>query len=147
MDEGQTFFHVTYDDFDQQDLDLEELLDSVVYHPELDTINDAVVPTLPEVDTVVLFAADQEPRLGRVMEIQPQSQKPVVIQLLKPHRGSRNLTSAKYIAALSDGLPDSRALTPMQIRLTGLSLNEAGYLTTECKPLMTKALREWTTRT
>ena len=35
-DEGKTYFHVVYADFDEAEFSLGELWDHVIYHPELD---------------------------------------------------------------------------------------------------------------
>ena len=36
-DEGKTFYKVEHDDFDQEELDVEEIWDDVTCHPKLDT--------------------------------------------------------------------------------------------------------------
>ena len=51
----QTLFHVCYEDFDEEDLDLGQLLIQVIYHPALNSLKENVV-SLSEIDSFVLFS-------------------------------------------------------------------------------------------
>ena len=67
LDQGQSYFHITYDDFDEQELDLGEILDSVIYHPELDVSKNGLqtpVLVLPEVNFWVVFVSNYDSALG-----------------------------------------------------------------------------------
>ena len=79
VDGAQTDFHVCYKNFDEEELDLGQLMDRVIYHPVLDTMKDVTAP--PEVTTFVLFSLQQQPRVGKVVEVHYQDQRQVVIHL------------------------------------------------------------------
>ena len=68
MDEGENLWHVTYRDFDEEDLNLEQLAKTLIYHPGLASAGEV---TLPEVDTMVWFAQNQRPQLGKVEAVDP----------------------------------------------------------------------------
>ena len=147
MDEGQQFFHVTFDDFDEQELDLGEVWDSVIFHPELEVNAEGLAPPVfPEIGSVVLFAANYQPCLGEVVEVQPHSQKPVVVNKYRPTRSSRDFLSAKFTPALADGDPEQRALTIPQIKVSGMRFDDAGYLDTPSRKRLSMTLKMWKLR-
>ena len=147
VDEGQTYFHVTFEDFDEQELDLGEVWDSVIYHPEMETNQDALTTTdLPDINTVVLFPSNYKPCLGRVVEVQPHAIRPVVVQLYRPARMSKDFVSAKFVAAAPDGEVEQRALTIPQVWISNLSLSEAGYLEPESRKKVGSMLTSWRRR-
>ena len=41
-DEGKTYFHVVYTDFDEEEFTMDEMWDHVIYHPELDAAKDGL---------------------------------------------------------------------------------------------------------
>lgn len=107
VDEGQTYFHVTFEDFDEQELDLGEVWDSVIYHPELEEGDGGLEATAyPEVVSMVLFAANQRPCLGRVVEVQPYAQRQVVVQVWAQARKSKDFISSKFRPLSTDGEVD-----------------------------------------
>ena len=90
VDDGQTYFHVTFEDFDEQELDLGEVWDSVIYHPELEVNQEELSSAmLPKVGSMVLFAAKYQPCLGKVVEVQTHSIRPVVVQIYRSVRVSK----------------------------------------------------------
>ena len=147
-DDGKRFFHVSYDDFDEEELDFGELIDSVYYHPELDAANAVLsADTLPKEGTFVLFAADYEPRVGKVIELRPDDRKQIVIQMWRPkrpRRGRAELSTAQYATRDSDSDPDRRSITLAQVRVTGLVLTEENVWDSSSRVLVRKALRYWT---
>ena len=147
VDEGQTYFHVTFEDFDEQELDLGEVLDSVVFHPEMEVSEDALTAVnLPDLDSVILFPSNYKPCLGRVVEIQPHAVRPVVVQLLRPSRMSKDFVSAKFVPAAPDGEVERRALTIPQVRIRDLVVSEAGYLDSRSRKKVGKLLASWRRR-
>ena len=147
VDEGQTYFHVTFEDFDEQELDMGEVWDSVIYHPELEGGDGDLGPAeYPEVGSTVLFAANQQPCLGKVVEVQPYAQRQVVVQLWTPARRSKDFISSKFRSAASDGEISQRALTVSQLRLSKISLSESGNLSPASRKDVAKMLKEWRRR-
>ena len=149
-DQGQTFFHVTYPDFDEEELDLGEVWKSACYHPELDAARDGLsIPTLPPEGSVVLYSANYEPRLGKVVELREDLDKPVVVQLWKPkraRRGPTNLIKAKFTTHDTPEDPERSALSLSQIRLSDLHFDGDQRLDQESQRAMEKALRGWRRR-
>ena len=89
-DEGLTYFHVSYADFDEEELDLGEVLDAIIYHPELDAAKRGLdSPPLPTEGSFVLYAANYQPRVGKVLEVHPTLTKSVVVQVWKPKQPRR----------------------------------------------------------
>ena len=124
MDEDQMYFHVTFEDFDKQELDLGEVWD---YHPELgkDEV-ELTTPEFPKVDSMILFAAQQRPRIGKVVEIQPNAfLRSVVIHMWKQSRLSKDFVSAKCKPAESEGEPEQRAITIAQAKMTDIVMTDA----------------------
>ena len=129
VDEGQQFFHVTFDDFDEKEMDLGEIWDSVIYHPELEVREDDLSPTkFPEVGSVVLFVVEYQPCLGKVVELHPYVLCPIVVEILRSIRSSKDFVSVKFTPSLTDGIPQQLALTRPQVKHDGLGLSETGYL-------------------
>ena len=146
-DEGRRLFHVHYDDFDEEELDYGELVDAVYYHPELDVAcTGLVLDTLPSEGTFVLFAADYEPRVGKVVEHRPDDRRQLVIQMWRPkrpRRGKANLSTAKYATRDSDSDPDRRSISLAQVRVTGLVLTDENVWDEPSRRLVKKAVKQW----
>ena len=92
-DEGGGVWHVVYRDFDSEDLNFNELVDAIFYHPLLDTTHDI---TLPEVNHFVWYSENQRPRLGQVTGLDPTLPKSVTVRVFKPRGGSTSLATAAY---------------------------------------------------
>ena len=115
-DDGNDFFHVGYGDFDEEEIDLGELLEAVCYHPALDAQHNLHDDILPEVGSMVLFEWDYRPRLGQVKEV-TADRRPIVLQLWKPHRQAQDLVSARYAPSVVNDEPELLSITPMQVKL------------------------------
>ena len=141
-DGTQTLFHVCYEDFDEEELDLGQLQQRVIYHPALDTMEHAMT-AMPEVGSFVLFALQQQPRLGQVVEIHEQDQRQLVIHLWKPQRSARDFVSAKFKPAFADEEPSLLAVTVSRVRARNLEMSESGYLQASSKKIALKVLKQW----
>ena len=123
---------------------------SQLYHPELDVAKQGVgVPDLPPVGNMVLFAADYEPRVGKVMELRPTLVNQVVVQLWKPRqprRGRADISTAKFATLDSPEDPCQRAISLNKIRIRNLHLNDAGTWDPPSQSAVKKALRLWQRR-
>lgn len=80
-DEGESVWRITYSDFDSEEVDRQGLAAILAYHPLLETDEDLPVP---EVGTYVWFSVEQSPRLGKVVEIDPSSVRPITVHLYSP---------------------------------------------------------------
>ena len=55
-DEGECLWHVVYGDFDSEELNFNEMVDAVFYHPTLDTTHDL---SLPDIGAFVWYSENQ----------------------------------------------------------------------------------------
>ena len=67
-DEGEALWHAVFDDFDSEELNFNELIDAVYYHPMLDTTHDL---SLPSIGSFAWFSERQRPRLVQVTGLDP----------------------------------------------------------------------------
>ena len=147
MDEEQRYFHVTFGDFDEQELDLGEVWESVYYHPELDKDEEELsAPEFPKVGSMILFAAQQRPRIGKVVEIQPNALRSVVVHMWKHYRASKDFVSAKFKPAESEGEPDQRAITVTQVKMPGIVMTDSNYMAARSRKQASKILKQWLKR-
>ena len=84
---------MVYKDFDSEDLNFNELVDAVYYHPLLDTTHDLVIP---EIGAFVWFSERQRPRLGQVTGLDPTLPRPVTVRIFEPRGGATSLVMAKF---------------------------------------------------
>ena len=148
LDEGQPIFHVTFSDFDEMEMNAGEVWDSAIYHPRLEIDDeDNLATPLPDLDSFVLFSLNQQPRIGQVVEIRNHDQRPIVVQLWKPHRRVKDFISARF-APHSDGdEPSLQAMTAARIRVSDLRINDRGYFFPGSKKALRKCLRSWAAST
>ena len=92
-DEGETLWHVEYEDFDAEDLSADELHDAIYFHPTLDASSDMVLPTL---GSFVWYSADRLPRLGQVTGLDPTVARPVTVRVFEPRSGAGALHLARF---------------------------------------------------
>ena len=92
-DEGESLWHVVYPDYDSEDLNFDELVDAVYYHPLLDTTYDL---QLPQVGHFVWFVERQRPRLGQVTGLDPTLPRPITVRLFEPRGGATSLAAASF---------------------------------------------------
>ena len=149
-DEGQVFFHVSYDDFDEEELDLGEVIDAVIYHPELDVARHGLSsPVLPTEGSFLLYAADYQPRVGRVLEVHPTINKSVVVQVWRPKQprnGVADIANARYKTLDSEENPDRQSISPAQIRIDNLRFNDDDRFDSTSHALVQGVLRGWKSR-
>ena len=126
-DEGTKLWHVTYQDFDGEDLTKKEMAEVLAYHPLLNTTGDL---SAPEVGTFAWFSQDNLPRLGQVTSIDPSVSRPVVVQIYEPRKDSVPIYSAKFRAAVVPGTaePKLARITLHQILLKFENLSAKGFL-------------------
>ena len=119
----------------------------MIYHPELDAAKDGLnVPALPAEGSMVLFAADYEPRLVKVLELHPSSLKQVVVQMWRPRqprRGRADFSTARFNTRDSTEEPDRRAVSLAQIRATNLHLTDEFVLDSAFRDVVRRLLRKW----
>ena len=146
-DDGNDLFHVRYQDFDEEELDLWEIIDAVCYHPVLDSHHDIRDEVLPDVGEMILSAWNYQPRIGQVKEIS-SGRKPIVMQLWKPHRQAADLVSAHYIPSLTDDDPDLISLNPAQVKARHLRFDDKGYIyiLSSSRTVLKKLLQRWHAR-
>ena len=139
-DEGEPLWRVVFQDFDSEDLSLEQLVDSLVYHPLLDLTVD-VVP--PAVGSYVWFSDNQQPRLGLVTAVDPTLPRPVTVRYLEPARGARRLSLASFrlVPMVEDGVGCFTQLTLPQIRLSFDQLLPSGKLPLAIRSKLDKAMQ------
>ena len=92
-DEKDSVWKVTYSDFDSEEVDRQKLASLLAFHPLLDTLADISVP---EVDSFVWFSEDQQPRLGKVLEVDPSVSRPITVHLYSPQAGAKDITRARF---------------------------------------------------
>ena len=109
-DENTKLWHVTYDDFDGEDLTREELAACLVFHPLLNTEGDMAIP---KVGSLVWFSQQGQPRLGEVLNLDPAVSRPLVVHLYEPRKGSTPLHRAQFRPIL-----DKDTAEPMVTRIT-----------------------------
>ena len=149
-DDDATFFHVSYEDFDEEELDLGEVLDHVSYHPELDVSQRGLEANpFPPEGSWILYASDYQPRIGKVLEIHPDLTRSVVVQVWKPkqpRRGTPDLASARYKTYDSADNPDRQSISPAQIRIDNLQFGDDDRLDDKSRSLVQGILKKWKLR-
>ena len=138
-DEGESIWRITYSDFDSEEVDRQGLAAILAYHPLLEADGDLPIP---EVDTFVWFSVDQSPRLGKVVEVDPSSVRPITVHLYTPRKGAADITRAKFVAVSEgeDNQPVVKRLTLPQVILRVPRLTPKGYLTAKDRSLLAKRL-------
>ena len=126
VDEGTKLWHVTYEDFDGEDLNRRELAAALLFHPLLNTEGDLQVPAL---DSLVWFSQDSQPRLGKVMEIDPTVSRPLTLHIYEPMKHSGGLHLARFRPCLEK---DSQGPLVARITLHQVMLQLAGLTKTGC---------------
>ena len=126
-DEGDSVWRVTYSDFDSEEVDRQTLAKMLAYHPLLDTTFDLEVPA---VGTFVWFSEDQNPRLGKVVEVDPSTSRPLTVQVFLPQAGAGDITRARFFPATDTetGKATLQQLTLPQVILRFPSLTVRGFL-------------------
>ena len=127
QDEGETLWHIVYTDFDEEQVDKQQLCDILAYHPLVDTHGDIDVPT---VGSFVWFNQKQQPALGQVVSVDPSVPRPIVVHLFRPQSNANGIARARFQAAIEPqtGEPLLCHLTLHQIQLRFPSLTSRGYL-------------------
>ena len=92
-DEGESLWHVVYNDFDSEDLNFNEVVDAVYYRPLLDTTHDL---DLPAIGSFVWFSEEQRPKLGQVTGLDPTLPRPVTVRVFVPKVGAAALPLATF---------------------------------------------------
>ena len=139
QDEDSLCWHVTYSDFDEEDLEAEQLAAVILYHPLVDHAGDVQVP---EVNTLVWFAKDNMPVLGKVVAVDATLPRPLSVQLMRPSGGTKHITAARFSPAQDeDGHPIMVQLTVQQVVLKVQSLTKGGYLQAQDRRRFAKFLK------
>ena len=122
-DEGETLWH----DFDGEQMTLAELSQVITYHPLLDSSSDLPVPSP---GSFIWYSVQQQPRLGRVVSVDPTVPRPVVVEVFVPQANAVSLPRAKFRLSQDEdtGKPKVDHITLHQIRLRFDQLTPRGFL-------------------
>ena len=142
-DEGESLWHAVYPDFDSEDLNFNEVIDAVYYHPLLDTTYDL---QLPEIGHFVWYAEQQRPRLGQVTGLDPTLPRPVTVRVFEPRRGASSLATAVYRPKppdddSGDQVGCRQQLHLMQVRMSFPALLADGRLPSQARRQLQAFLR------
>ena len=126
-DEGETLWHVTYQDFDEEQMTRQELSQVLRSHPMLNPTSDLQPP---ELGHYVWYAVNQQPRLGKVTAVDPTVPRPVVVEVYEPQANASSLPGAKFRRATDPdtGEPCLENITLHQIQLSFPRLTPRGLL-------------------
>lgn len=140
-DEGETLWHVTYQDFDEEQMTLEELSRAIRYHPHLDPASDLQVP---EIGHFVWYAVNQSPRLGKVVMVDPTVPRPVVVEVYEPRAKASSLPNARFRPAMDQesGEPKVDKITLHQIKMSFSRLTPRGLLGTTDRNRLRRCLEQ-----
>ena len=88
------------------------------------------------------YAVSQQPRLGKVLSVDPTVPRPVVVEVFEPQANAVGIARARFVRALD---PDASSpyvdqITLHQIRLQMQHLTPKGYLTTKDRKRLEKCL-------
>ena len=127
QDEGNFLWHISYSDFDGEEMDRQQLAAHLQSHPLLDPESD--LPT-PDIDSLVWFSEQGRPALGRVVHIDPTVARPVGVHKYKTVGRNTALPRARFVEMVSEkgGDPVIAHITLHQIRLIVKSLTRGGKL-------------------
>ena len=142
-DEGECLWHVVYEDFDSEDLNFNELVDAVFYHPLLDTTHDL---RLPSVGSFVWYSEKQRPRLGQVTGLDPTLPRPVTVRVFVPKAGAPSLSQAVFrpippAEDTEDEVGCFQHLHLSQVRASFPALTPTGRLTAPARRFLQACLR------
>ena len=126
-DEGETLWHVSYKDFDEEQMTMEEMSQVIAYHPLMDATSDLQVPAS---GSFVWFAVNQQPRLGRVVSVDPTLSRPIVVEVFEPQANAVSLPRARFVLSQDPDTQEPRIsnITLYQVILRFESLTQRGYL-------------------
>ena len=90
----------------------------------------------------MLFAANYQPCLGKVIEVKTHSPKPIVVQVYRQVRASKDYVSAKFkdADAVSDKDPEQHVLKLPQIKGMDLMMTDTTCLNTTSRLRVKKIL-------
>ena len=127
QDEDEPLWHVTYSDFDGEDMTKSELAKCLVYHPALQ--QDYKAEEL-KVGTFVWFSEEQQPRLGEVVSVDASSPRPITVKLYEPQANAVSLPRARFVKAREADSDATKVtqITMHQVVLRLQHLTVRGYL-------------------
>ena len=133
---------MVHEDFDGEDLSREELIDTLVCHPALDS---SAGVELPEIGSFVWHSVNQAPRLDKVSEMDPTLSRPVTVMIYDPQPSSADLTVTRFEPRRTEessrevsGIHDQLFLS--QVRFGFQSLTAGGFLRKQGKTRLKKCL-------
>ena len=141
VDEGETLWHIVYPDFDTEDLNKEELTDSLVYHPSLGKAREV---QLPEPGQLVCFIRDQAPCVGSVQSVDHTLPRPITVRVYTALRSGRAFVKQQFAPAVSveDEKPLMQQLAAHQVMLHLQPLSARGFLSVRDRRRLTKHLTQ-----
>ena len=142
-DEGETLWHVEFQDFDSEDLSANELYDAVYFHPLLDASSDL---ELPEVGSFVWYSSNRLPRLGQVSGLDPTLAKPITVRIFEPKSGAGALHLASFkprppVEGSNDEVGCYDHLFMTQVRLGFTALLDSGKMSVPAQKRLRACLK------
>ena len=140
QDEENTLWHISYSDFDAEEMDLQQLASHIQSHPLLNPESDLETP---EVDTFVWFSEMGRPAFGRVVHIDPTVARPVGVHKYQTSGKATPLPKARFVEMSSAEGEDPvlAHITLHQIRLMIKSLTKGGRMRGPDQQRLSKLLR------
>ena len=140
-DEGKMFYKVHYQDCDQDEIDVGQLWDAVIYHPRLDDLPD-LEAALPKLGECLVCSLQQQPRIGQVVKLRPGEKNPIALRLWRPSRKADSWIVAKYKPDKDvDNEECYTWISPVMIRYRNIQFDTEGYLTAESRTKMRRAMK------
>ena len=127
QDEKTVLWHVSYTDFDGEEMDLQQLASHIHSHPLLDSSADLETP---ELNSMVWYSEQGRPAIGRVIHIDPTVARPLMVQRYREVGQSTFLHKARFeeVPADESGEPNVARITLHQVRMAMKSLTKTGRL-------------------
>ena len=140
QDENQVLWHVTYSDFDGEDLTKQELAKCLTYHPALQGNQQM---SGPAIGSFVWYSEDQQPRLGQVVAVDRTSPRPITVQIFQPQANAVSLPRARFRLARETESGEAKAtnITRHQIMLQFRNLTARVYLSASDKRKLQNSLQ------
>ena len=143
-DEGETLWHVSYTDFDEEKLTLtlEEMIQVIAYHPLMDATGDLQIPT-----PGVLYGLLLINNPGWAVWCQSTRlcvSRPIVVEVFEPQTNAVRLPRSRFVLSRDPDNQEPRVsnITIYQVILRFESLTQRGYLSaTDRKKLQTCFVR------
>ena len=132
---------MVYPDFDTEDLNRDELTDSIVHHPSL---GQAPEIKLPEPWQLVCFIRDQAPCVGSVQSVDHTLPRQITVRVYTALRAGREFIRQQFAPAVSveDEEPIIQQLAAHQVLLFLQPLSVRGFLSNKDRRRLIRMLSQ-----